>query len=184
VQVSGNIIRSRYIFARRRGDEAFLDVLSQVQPATRTVLQNGPLETDWYPFDIFLDLCVTIDRVLGAGDLELIAEMGSFSCEHNLTGIYRMFFRFGNLDFLLDRAAKAWHSQYDFGTMTLTRDPENKHRITLQLADVARPHRAIFLAVRGWAVKAAQLSGSEITKIDEEFSDEPGAPMRWIFEYL
>lgn len=184
MQVSGHIIRSRYIYARQRGDEAFQRVLSQVQSDTRRVLQNGPLETDWYPFDIYIDLSVTIDRVLGKGDLALITEMGAFSCQHNLTGIYRMFFRFGNLNFLLDRAAKAWHSQYDFGTMTLTRDPANKQRITLELAEVPRPHRAIYLAVQGWAIKAAQLSGSEITKLGEEFSEEPGSPMRWIFEYL
>lgn len=183
MQVSGHIIRSRYIYVRQRGDEEFQRVLAQVQPETRKLMEDGPLETVWYPFELYLDLSVTIDRVLGEGDLQLVTEMGSFSCEHNLTGIYRMFFRFGNLNFLLDRAAKAWHSQYDFGTMTLTRDPENKQRVTLELADVPRPHRAIHLAVKGWAIKAAELSGSEILTLDEEFSAEPGAPMRWIFEY-
>jgi hypothetical protein len=184
VQVSGHIIRSRYIYVRQRGEEAYQHVLAQVQPETRTLMESGPLETVWYPFEIYLDLSVTIDRVLGTGDMQLAYEMGSFSCEHNLTGIYRMFFRFGNLNFLLDRAAKAWHSQYDFGTMTLSRDPDNKQRVTLQLADVPRPHRAIFLAVHGWAVKAAELSGSEIINFEGEFSEEPGAPMRWSFEYL
>lgn len=184
MQVSGHIIRSRYIYARQRGDEAFQKVLAAVQPETRKVMESGPLETVWYPFDLYLDLSVTIDRVLGTGDLQLVYEMGSFSCEHNLTGIYRVFFRFGNLGFLIDRAAKAWHSQYDFGTMTVSRDPENKQRVTMQLADVPRPHRALYLAVWGWAVKAAQLSGSEIINFVEEFSEEPGAPMRWTFEYL
>lgn len=183
MQVSGHIIRSRYIYVRQRGDEAFQRVLAEVQPGTRKLMEDGPLETDWYPFEVYLDLTVTADRVLGEGDLGLISEMGAFSCEHNLTGIYRMFFRFGNLNFLLDRAAKAWHSQYDFGTMTLTRDPQNKQRVTLELADVPRPHRAIFLAVQGWAIKAAELSGSEILNFQEEFSEAPGAPMRWIFEY-
>lgn len=184
MQVSGHIIRSRYIYVRQRGDQAFASVLAQVQPETRKIMESGPLETVWYPFELYLDLSVTIDRVLGRGDLQLIYEMGSFSCEHNLTGIYRVFFRFGNLNFLLDRAAKAWHSQYDFGNMTVIRDPQNKQRVTVQLTDVPRPHRAIYLAVWGWAVKAAELSGSEILNFQEEFSEEPGAPMRWTFEYL
>jgi hypothetical protein len=184
VQVSGHIIRSRYIYARQRGDEPYQQVLAQLQPATREVLDKGPLETVWYPFDLFLDLTVTIDRVLGKGDLQLVYEMGKFSCEQNLTGIYRVFFRFGNLNFLLDRAAKAWRSQYDFGLMTVTRDPDNKQRAVLELADVPRPHRAIYNAVWGWGIKAAELSGSEIIDFVEEFSEEPGAPMRWTFEYL
>jgi hypothetical protein len=184
VQVSGHIIRSRYIYVRQRGEEAYQQVLAGLQPETRKLMEDGPLETVWYPFDLYLDLSVVADRVLGTGDLQVTYEMGSFSCEHNLTGIYRVFFRFGNLNFLLDRAAKAWKSQYDFGTMSVTRDPENKQRITMELADVPRPHRAMYLAVWGWAVKAAQLSGSEIVDFVEEFSEEPLAPMRWTFEYL
>lgn len=184
MQVSGHVIRSRYIYARQRGEEAFQRVLAEVQPDTRKVMEDGPLETVWYPFDLLVDLSVTIDRVLGSGDLQLIYEMGSFSCSHNLTGIYRVFFRFGNLNFLLDRAAKAWHSQYDFGTMSISRDPDNKQRVTLTLADVPRPHRAIYLAVWGWAVKAAELSGSELVEFVGEYSDDPGSAIRWTFEYL
>lgn len=184
MQVSGHIIRSRYIYVRQRGEEAYQQVLAALQPETRKVMEDGPLETVWYPFDLYLDLSVVADQVLGTGDLQIAYEMGSFSCEHNLTGIYRVFFRFGNLNFLLDRAAKAWKSQYDFGTMRVSRDPENKQRIVLELADVPRPHRAMYLAVWGWGVKAAQLSGSEIVDFVEEFSEEPLAPMRWTFEYL
>ena len=67
-------------------------------------------------------------------------EMGKFSCEHNLTRIYRIFFRFGNLGFLFDRAAKAWRSQYDFGSMTLER--ESKSRVHMVLSDTPRFDRA------------------------------------------
>jgi hypothetical protein len=184
VQVTGHVIRSRYKYVRAQGEESFQKVLAVLGPEARKVFEDGPLETMWYPYDVYIELSEAIDRVLGAGDLQLVYEMGAYSCESNLTGIFRMFFRFGNINFLLDRAAKAWRSQYDFGTMTVIRDPENKYRVTLELADVPRPSRVLYLAVKGWVVKAAQLTGSELTKQEEEFSEQPGAPMRWIFEYM
>ena len=184
MQVTGHVIRSRYMYVRKQGPEAFQRVLEALGPEARKVFEDGPLETVWYPYDVYIELSKTIDRVLGDGDLRLVFEMGSFSCEHNLTGIFRMFFRFGNINFLLDRAAKAWRSQYDFGTMQITRDPNNKYAVTLELLDCPRPSMVLFLAVKGWVIKAAELSGSELTKIEDEFSDEPGAPMRWHFEYL
>jgi hypothetical protein len=184
VQVTGHVIRSRYMYARKQGEEAFARVLAELSPEARKVMEDGPLETVWYSYDILLDISTTIDRVLGEGDLQLVYEMGSFSCEHNLTGIYRVFFRFGNINFLVDRAAKAWHSQYDFGVMRTYRDPENKNLVTLELSDVPRPSKVLFLAIKGWVAKAAELSGSELIRMEDEFSEEPGAPMRWIFEYL
>ncbi|PRQ04473.1 hypothetical protein ENSA5_07040 [Enhygromyxa salina] len=184
MQVTGHVIRSRYMYVRKRGDDAYQRVLAELGPEARALMESGPLETNWYPYEVYVELSTTIDRVLGNGDLQLVFEMGSFSCEHNLTGIYRVFFRFGNLNFLINRAAKAWHSQYDFGVMTVARDPDNKSRVTLELSEVPRPSRVLFLAVKGWVVKAAELSGSELVRAEDEFSEDPGAPMRWVFEYL
>ncbi len=184
MQVSGHIIRSRYMFVRQAGEDAYQRVLAAVSTETREVLEQGPLETLWYPFDLLIDLSVTADRLLGEGDLRLCFEMGRFSCGHNLTGIYRVFFRFGNLNFLLDRAAKAWHSQYDFGRMSVHRDPSNKQRVTMVLEDVPRPHQAIYQSIYGWATKAAELSGTELTSFTEGFSEDPSKPSTWTFEYL
>ena len=184
MQITGHVIRSRYTYVRRRGDEAYQQVLAALSPDARRIMEEGPLETVWYPYKVYVELSETIDRVLGEGDLQLVFEMGSFSCENNLTGIYRVFFRFGNLNFLIERAAKAWHSQYDFGTMTSTRDPDNKQRVTLELSDVPEPTMVLFLAVKGWVFKAAELSGSELVKVEDHYSDDPNVPMRWVFEYL
>lgn len=184
MQVTGHVIRSRHTFVRKAGKDAYQRVLDALGPEARKVMEEGPLETVWYPFEVLLDLSVTADRVLGQGDLQLCEEMGSFSCEHNLTGIYRMFFRFGNLDFLLSRAAKAWRSQYDFGSVQLLRDPDNSRRITLELSGVPRPHRAHYLAVKGWAMKAADLSGTEMVDFVDGFSPDPDTPSTWLFEYL
>ena len=172
------------MYVRKQGEEAFARVLAELQPESREVMEDGPLETVWYSYDVYLDISTTIDRVLGEGDLQLVYEMGSFSCEHNLTGIYRVFFRFGNINFLINQAAKAWHSQYDFGVMKVHRDPDNKNLVTLELSEVPRPSKVLFLAVKGWVVKAAELNGSELVSMKDEFSEEPGAPMRWIIEYI
>ena len=118
--------------------------------------------------------------MLGTGDLELCTEMGRFSCESNLTGIYRVFFRFGNLNFLLDRAAKAYRRQYDTGRMETIRGDGN---VTLELHDVPDPQKSIYNAIKGWSLKAAELSGSEVISFKEDFSKDPTRPQRWVFEY-
>lgn len=170
------------MYVRKQGGDAFDRVVAALGPELREPFASGPLETEWYPYIYLVEISTVIDRVLGAGDLALCETMGSFSCEHNLTGIYRIFFRFGNLNFLLDRAAKAWRSQYDFGTMKLHH--ESKVRIRLELSELPQLHRQLYLAVKGWGIKAASLSGSEITKFEDAFDPTPGHASSWIFEYL
>lgn len=170
------------MYVRKQGGDAFDRVVAALGPELREPFASGPLETEWYPYIYLVEISTVIDRVLGVGDLALCETMGSFSCEHNLTGIYRIFFRFGNLNFLLDRAAKAWRSQYDFGTMKLHH--ESKVRIRLELSELPQLHRQLYLAVKGWGIKAASLSGSEITKFEDAFDPTPGHASSWIFEYL
>ncbi|MCA9680654.1 MAG: hypothetical protein KC457_00545 [Myxococcales bacterium] len=184
MQISGHVVRSRYMFVRKFGEEALQKVLAAMPADSRKIVSDGPLETVWYPYQTLIDLSVAADEILGRGDLKLCEDMGAFSCQQNLTGIYRVFFRFGNLNFLLDRAAKAFHSQYDFGSMRVIRDPENKYRVTLELTGVARPHRSMYLAIKGWAIKAAELSGSELTDFVDGFSEDPEQPTTWTFEYM
>lgn len=170
------------MFARKQGDAVYQRIHAALEPSTRQLIEEGLLETTWYPYANLVDLSVTIDRIVGQGDLALCETMGSFSCEHNLTGIYRIFFRFGNLDFLLDRAAKAWRSQYDFGTMTLHRIEKGK--IQLELSDTPPIHRALYLAVKGWSYKAAQLCGSELIGFEDGYSSVEGESSSWTFDYL
>jgi hypothetical protein len=170
------------MFVRKQGGDAFDRVVAALGPELREPFASGPLETEWYPYIYLIELSTVIDRVLGVGDLAMCETMGSFSCEHNLTGIYRIFFRFGNINFLFDRAAKAWRSQYDFGTMVLHR--ESKQRVRLELSDLPQLHRQLYLAVKGWGIKAAALSGSEITMFEDAFDPTPGHGSSWIFEYL
>ena len=184
MQVTGHVLRSRYVYMRRAGEEGFAGVIAALGPQAREVMEEGPLETNWYSYDVYIEVSEVMDRVLGNGDMQLCQELGGFSCELNLTGIFRVFFRFGNIGFLLDRAAKAWHSQYDFGTMTVTRDPDNRQRVTLEVSDVPRPHIVHYLAIKGWALKAADLSGAEITTLEDHFDPTPNASMIWTFEYI
>jgi hypothetical protein len=68
--------------------------------------------------------------------------------------------------------------------MRIERDPDNKHKATLILTDVPRPHRALYNAVWGWGVKAAELSGTELTEFIDGFNPDPNEPSTWTFEFL
>lgn len=181
MNVSGHVLRSRYLFLKSLGDEAVEAVAAELSPRVQQLVLDGPLETQWYPFDDVIELMVTTDRICGSGDLSLCHDMGRFSCETNLTGIYRIFFRFGSLNFILKRAAKAFRAQYDSGDMEVLE--ANSDSCRLRLNDFPKPHRAHCLAIGGWMLRAGELTGESIVDHNEtcRANGDEHCEWQWIY---
>lgn len=181
MNVSGHVLRSRYLFLKSLGDEAVQKVTAELSPRVQQLVIDGPLETQWYPFDDVIELMVTTDRVCGSGDMSLCSDMGRFSCETNLTGIYRVFFRFGSLNFILKRAAKAFRAQYDSGDMEVLEATDGMCRLRLQ--EFPKPHRAHCLAIGGWMRRAGELTGEEHLTLHETCRALGDEHCEWVWTY-
>lgn len=167
MQVAGHVIRSRYLYVRKHHDDRFAEFLNAVQPETRKVFEHGPLETSWYPLELLVDGMTTADRLFGEGDLELCEEMGRFSADHTLTGVFRgLFFKFGSVNFILQRAAKAWRSHYDSGRMEVIDSETGSAELRLSQIPEGQLHECLCLGVKGWMGRAVELVGSEIQTLE------------------
>lgn len=185
MRVSGRVLRFRDLYLKKAGAEAREAVLAALHPDTRALVESGFLETRWYPYELLLEITEAADRVLGTGDGGICYDVGRFSCDAGFNTAYRLLFKFGNLGWLLDRAAKAWGSQYDEGEMlVLHRDVGTE--VKVELAHVPRPSRAHCLAIKGWMFRAAELCGEENFTIEETCraagDDACTFTMRWLHE--
>ena len=181
MNVSGYVIRSRYLYLRSLGDQAVAQVSERVGPRVQKIVREGVLETQWYPFEDLIELMTVTDAVMGEGDMQLCYEMGRFGCETNLTGIYRIFFRFGSINFILKRAAKAFRAQYDAGDMEVV--DSGTGFCKLRLNDFPRPHRAHCLAIKGWMTRAGELTGADMADSDETCRANGDEHCEWTFNY-
>jgi hypothetical protein len=147
-------------YIQSRGPEAFRRFLGQLTPDTRARVEEGFLFDGWYPFEQYIEISKVLDRQLGTGDLQLCRDLGRYACDVNLPTLYRVFFRFGSVSFILRRAAAAWTIHYDEGQMLITAQGDDW--VQLRMVGVPNPHRALCLSVLGWMVRACELSGGEV----------------------
>jgi hypothetical protein len=165
MNVKGTALRARLRFVEERagvdGYRRFVDALT---PATRALVDDRILASGWYPFAAFIEICTVIDDQLGAGDLALCDELGRYGCDANLPTLYKIFFRMADVRYIIRRAAAAWRVNYDEGSMAVV--AEGDHVVTLRM-EVPTPHRAHCLSVRGWIVRAGELSGAKDVRVDE-----------------
>jgi hypothetical protein len=165
VNVKGTALKARLRFVEQRGgDEAWRRFSEALSPETRRLIDDRILASGWYPFDAYVEMSEVIDRQLGKGDLELCHELGRFSCDTNLPTLYKLFFRMSDIPSLIRRATAAWRVNYDDGSMTVLE--EGDHFVRLRM-EVPRPHRAHCLSVRGWVVRAGELSGAKQVSVVE-----------------
>lgn len=182
MRVCGIVLRSRHLYLLHVGQRAYAEVLDALPADIRAATEAGFIETHWYPYEYFVELNTAIDRVLGRGDLALSYEMGRFNCDHNLTRAMRLLFKFGNIGWLLDRAAKAWGAQFDRGDMRVVRR-EVGTEVVVELHDHPQPNRGHCLAIRGWMVRAIELSGEDAVECDELCRASGDAVCRWTFRW-
>jgi hypothetical protein len=164
--VKGSAIASRVLWVRlHHGEDGDARLRQAVAPATRAILGEPPNKAKWYPFDAFVDLNLTIDRVFGKGDLAVVRELGRFGADANLTTVYRLFYMVGMPKWIMDRAARLWDLHYDSGRAMIVRYPGDE--IDLRVIGFATPHRTHCISVQGWCERSLELSGGKQVVTEE-----------------
>lgn len=166
VQVKGSTLVPRLKFIQERGrGEQKEQALGRLSPEFRQAVALGLLQNQWYPFDYFVQLTQAIDKVFGRGDLSFIPELGRYSAEAALKGIYKVFYKVGSPEFIIKRATRVWSQYYSSGSLTVvTAGPK---QVKIVLADFALPLREHCLSVLGWIQKTLEMSAGHPARVEE-----------------
>jgi hypothetical protein len=159
-QVKGSALASRVLWTQlEHGEQGLQRLLAQCSPELRGSLELGVNKAKWYPFEQFVELNLTLDRLFGSGDLGLIKELGRYGADANLKTIYRLFYKVGTPMWILGRAVRLWSAHYDSGYAEVaTRGPK---AAILRIRGFDTPHQAHCLSVLGWCERSIELSGGK-----------------------
>lgn len=105
----------------RFGAPGWASVLGELRQEERDELLSV-IPVGWYPLELYARLIRALDRVHGRGDLALLTELGRFEAERNLTTIHRVFLRFTNPAFIVEKTSEYWKRFHDTGTWNVARD--------------------------------------------------------------
>jgi hypothetical protein len=161
--VKGSALSCRVLWVQLNHGAAGLErLLPQCSPDLRAAIEGGIHKAQWYPFDQFIELIVTIDRLFGKGDLGLVRELARHGADANLTTIYRLFYKVGTTHWILGRAVRLWSAHYDSGSLeVMTRGPKTA---VLKIRGFETPHQVHCQSVLGWAQRSIELSGGKQVK--------------------
>ena len=106
----------------RFGAQAWDAVLERLAPEDRDEL-SLVVSVGWYSLALYARLIRALDEVHGYGDLSLVVQLGRYEAEHDLATWHRIFLRFANPAFMVEKTGEYWKRFHDTGEWKIAREP-------------------------------------------------------------
>lgn len=173
-QVKGTALLARIKYIEAKADPALKEtILSEMPETFKQEMRKGLFANIWYPFDFYISINALIVKHLGKGNSDIILDVGRFSADHALTGIYKFFYKIGSPDFVLKRAAQVL-SQY-FTDTKITINTTGEKQVQVFFENTADFHHSQCMSLIGWTQRNIELSGGKNVTFEIVQCHEKGA---------
>jgi len=138
--------------------DAFENILEQLDPETRKLIESDLVSSNWYSLDLFARCLEVQNRVLAGGNEEMIIRGAEAANERQLRGVYKAFVKVGSPEFVIERLA-AVHATY-FQGVSIEVQLQGKGKALIKYVGFQKQHRIMGFAIIGFFKKALELSGA------------------------
>lgn len=114
------LLHAQSFVVARFGAAGWQGVLDRL-PADDRETFKAILPITWYPHEADVRLFGALVEVLGKGDRQVLVDLGRFEAEQDLRRIHRMFLRFANPAYVLEKASDYWSRFHNTGSWSVER---------------------------------------------------------------
>jgi hypothetical protein len=166
MKIKGLTIRTNPEFVRKYYPDRYQEWLNALPETSRTIMSNHIVVNEWYPI---LDSLTVPLRLVGqvfyGNDWKKASwDLGRFDAEETLTGIYKLYVKFGSPSHLISRASRIMAAYYDNAQIMLIQS--DKNRVVLHITRFDQPDEAIEYNMAGWIERALEISGCVGIKVE------------------
>lgn len=175
-KVKGTTIIPLQKFIRERfGTDGYDRWLASLSDEPRRTFDGTVLSDHWYPLDkMFIEPTEAMCRVFYAGDQNGAWELGRFSADFALKGIYRAFVKFGFIKAFIRRAGVMLPTYYQPSAIDVVMAGDN--RAVLRIVQFLGMHRMVELRIAGWMQRAVEIHGYRDAAVEITRSLAAGDP--------
>ena len=161
MQVKGtSVLATKKFVAGKFGQEGLQRLVDALPPQSRALYTDAVLASEWYPIKpaLFVPTEVLCRALYNGGD-QGAREVGVFSAEDGLRGIYRFFARMASVETLLEKTASIFRTYYTPGRMEVAE--RGQQRIVLRMVETDEHDQLFEQRVGGWLDGALRICGND-----------------------
>jgi hypothetical protein len=169
MEVKGTAVETTYLFVEDRYGKPGLERwLAALPPASQEICRAKILPSGWYPLeDAFVRPTRVLCELFFAGSKRGAFEVGRYSAQRALTGIYKMFVKISTPGWLMERGSKVFETYYRPSSCKVVDRTDSGARMVI--TDPKDTSGLVEMRIAGWVDGAVEIHGfksrkAEITK--------------------
>jgi hypothetical protein len=156
--VKGSAVLATPLFVKSRFPARYDEWINSLPKASKSIHTRAILASDWYLLqEALIEPIQKICDLFYDGDEKGAWESGKFSAEYALKGFYRIFFKIGSPQFMIERATRVFSSYFSESKLLVRESSQN--RCVMQIVAFPEPYWILDLRIGGWMENALQLIG-------------------------
>jgi hypothetical protein len=160
MEVRGTAVRATPLFVRQRFSDRVEEWLSALTPESRVIMGHKIDTSSWYPLShAMIEPTQRICDLFFAGRDTGAWELGRFSGDYSLWGLYRLFVRIGSPLHLIEKATEAFTTYYRPSRLVMTEG--SKFRAVAVIQQFPEPHHLVECRIGGWIQRGLEISGCQ-----------------------
>lgn len=177
MEVKGTSVAATKNFVNHRyGPEAQRAWLESLPGESRKIFDQAILANNWYPFRAgFVEPTRMICHSFFGGSELGAREIGRYSAEQSLRGIYKAFARVASVNFIMERTANIFKTYYTPGRMEVK--SRDQHHLVFHILDIDDSDPLFEQRICGWINGALLICNNRDHQVRITRSAVRGDPM-------
>jgi hypothetical protein len=166
MNIKGTSVKNTVDFVKLKFPGRFDEWINILPPEIAKVMKNPIYATNWYPLhESVIKPMEGMAKVFYNGDRNKTArEVGVYSAEIALNGIYKVFVKIASPQFVLGRASQIAATYYDPSDFKLIENTSNK--AVMQFSRFEKKDELIMHRIAGWMEKTLEITLKNPIKVD------------------
>lgn len=171
MEVKGTAVKTVPDFVKSKYPDQYDNWISTLSIKSKEIMQSQILSTNWYSVeDALTEPMNKLAEVLSQDINDIAWEMGRYSSEIALKGVYKIFVRIASPAFIIGRAANMLETYYRPSRINLQERQSNK--IVLEFVNFLKADHMIMQRIAGWSYNT--FTAVKTKNVKTELKDVPG----------
>ncbi len=150
MEVKGTAVKTIPDYIKLKHENIYDEWFASLPDSSRKFFEESILSTEWYPLQESVVVPMeNLAKILSKDVNKVSWDMGIYSSQVALKGVYKIFVRIASPSFIIGRAANMLESYYRPGSISLAE--REKGKIVLEFSDFLKADHLIMHRIAGWS---------------------------------
>ncbi|HAZ04026.1 MAG: hypothetical protein A2W95_16980 [Bacteroidetes bacterium GWA2_40_14] len=158
MEIKGTAVKTIPEFVKQRHPGEYLKWVNSLSVASKKIVADVNVPT-WYPLQpAAVEPTQKVIEMFFGGDVKMGAwELGRYSADVSLNGIYKLYVKFSSPGHIISRASRIFAAYYNPSKLEASELHPNS--VKLLMTEFNQPSEVIEYRIAGWIERALEISG-------------------------